>query len=345
MKTLIIKFITGFIFLLIGINAFSQIPSGYYDSAEGLEGEALRSALHNIIDNHTTVSYDDLWDVYEDSDKRSDGKVWDTYSDCTFTFFSDQCGNYQNICDCYNREHTVPKSWFNESSPMMSDAFHVIPTDGKVNGYRANYPYGECNSGTTYGTCKKGSCTYPGYSGTVFEPANEYKGDVARIYFYMATRYMDVLNSWSGESFSGNNFTIWTRNMLLEWHHEDPVSQKEIDRNNAVHDYQHNRNPFVDNPVWADAIWDPDYNPSFIEMTKAYISVYPNPATDIVNIKINISSETETLLVKDITGRTILETNISENISLDISNFKSGIYFFIIKNNKGKSYIKKISKL
>jgi len=348
MKTLILKCVTGIILLLIGVTAFSQIPNGYYDSAEGLEGEPLRNALHNIIDGHNSISYDDLWDAYEDTDKRSDGKVWDTYSNCNFTFFSDQCGNYQNICDCYNREHTVPQSWFGSSSPMVSDLFHVLPTDGKVNGYRSSFPYGECSSGTTYGTGKKGSCTYPGYSGTVFEPADEYKGDVARIYFYMATRYMDVMSSWDGDyqySFSGDNFTTWTRNMLLEWHHEDPVSDKEIDRNNAVQDYQNNRNPFIDNPTWADAIWDPNYNPSFIELTDAFISVYPNPAKDIINIEINISSEMHNLTIKDVTGRSVLDLEFNEHVRLDISSFKPGIYFLMFKDNSEKTYIKKINKL
>ncbi len=331
------------LFISFPIFLFSQVPSGYYDGTNGLEGNALRQALHNIIDGHTTISYDDLWDAYEDTDRRSDGKVWDIYSTCNFTFGSDQCGNYQNICDCYNREHTVPKSWFNNASPMKSDLFHVLPTDGKVNGYRSNYPYGECNSGTTYGTGKKGSCSYPGYSGTVFEPADEYKGDVARIYFYMATRYMDVINNWSGESFNGNNFSNWTRNMLLEWHHEDPVSQKEIDRNNAAYNYQHNRNPFVDNPNFADAIWDPNYTPSYINMTEAYFEVYPNPVKDILNIKNNTTSEFIEITIKDISGRVILKNN--NNLSFDISAYKSGIYFLVIKDSKGEYYVKKINKL
>jgi endonuclease I len=321
-------FLLAFLFI-ISISGFAQIPAGYYDSAEGLEDEALRQALHNIIDGHTTVSYDNLWDVYEDSDKRSDGKVWDTYSNCNFTFGSDQCGSYGSICDCYNREHTVPQSWFNESSPMVSDAFHVIPTDGKVNGYRSNYPFGECNSGTTYGLGKLGSSTYPGYSGIVFEPADEYKGDMARIYFYMATRYMDVLSDWDGESFNGNNLSTWTINMMLQWHHDDPVSQKEIDRNNAVHDYQHNRNPYVDNPIWADAIWDPNYDPNYVELHSAFFTISPNPANDFIAITNNFSGQKNTLItITDISGRIIFEKELkNENETIDISTFITGSYF------------------
>lgn len=71
------------------------------------------------------------------------------YSTAQFRLGSGQCGNYQKIGDCYNREHSFPKSWFSKASPMVSDAFHIYPTDGKVNGQRSNYPYGECANGTS----------------------------------------------------------------------------------------------------------------------------------------------------------------------------------------------------
>lgn len=340
MKKVFLKAVTGIILLLIGVSSFAQIPSGYYDSAEGLEDDALRQALHNIIDGHTVVSYGDLWDVYEDSDMRSDGKVWDTYSDCNFNFGIDQCGNYSNICDCFNREHTVPQSWFNESSPMVSDAFHVIPTDGKVNGYRSSYSFGECDSGTTYGLGKLGACTYSGFSGTVFEPADEYKGDMARIYFYMATRYMDVLSGWSGtnqHSFSGNDFTSWTRNMMLDWHHGDPVSQKEIDRNNAVHDYQHNRNPFVDNPIWADAIWDPNYNPSILYEYENSFEIYPNPTnTELVVNLVNSANSIIEIKVVDLQGRLIMQDmSHNPNRIINVSHYPEGVYFVQINFKSG----------
>ncbi len=248
-----------FLFLMVFFNtvtAFAQIPSGYYNDAQGLSGEQLRIALHNIIKNHTVISYNGLWNAYRYTDKKPNGKVWDMYSNCDFTFSSDQCGSYTDICDCYNREHSVPQSWFGEASPMVSDIFHVVPTDGKVNGYRSNHPFGECANGTVYGLGKLGTSTTPGYTSTVFEPSNEYKGDFARIYFYMATRYMNVLQNWGGASFSGNNLSVWTQNMMVAWHISDPVSQKEIDRNNVIYsNYQHNRNPFVDHPEWVFEIW------------------------------------------------------------------------------------------
>ncbi len=333
-KTLLI-----FSFLLLYCVSKSQAPIGYYDSAEGLRGDALRMALHDIIKDHNRISYGELWEAYEYTDMKSNGKVWEIYSNCEFTFFSDQCGNYSNICDCYNREHTVPKSWFNDASPMYSDIFHVIPSDGKVNGYRSNHPYGEC-SGTYYGTAKLGNCTYPGYSGTVFEPVDEYKGDVARIYFYMATRYMDVISSWSGESFSGNNLSDWTRSMMLEWHRNDPVSQKEIDRNDAAYSYQYNRNPFVDNPEYAEAIWNPNYVPSNIVDRAISFEIFPNPAKDILNIVSDV--QIKSLVIRDINGKDVICLPEFSSHEIVIEDLVSGTYFINFVDINNKVYIEKI---
>jgi endonuclease I len=246
--------------------SYSQIPPGYYDPAAGLSGTALQSALHNIIDNHTVRSYNQLWTDMQVTDDKPNGKVWDIYSDIPggtppyeYSFGSDQCGTYSQEGDCYNREHTFPKSWFGgEVSPMYSDLFQVMPADGYVNSQRSNYPYGEVGSYTwiSQNGCKLGSCIYPGYNGTVFEPIDEYKGDVARNYFYMATRYYGEDGSWPGSDMvDGSQLKEWAKNMLLEWSNNDPVSQKEIDRNNAIYNLQDNRNPFIDHPEYIGLIW------------------------------------------------------------------------------------------
>ncbi|MDD4748243.1 MAG: endonuclease, partial [Salinivirgaceae bacterium] len=287
-KTFIFLFLILTSWVLIG-----QAPAGYYDPAQGLSGEPLRSALHDIIDGHTSISYSALWNAYRNTDKKPNGKVWDIYSECDWTFGSDQCGNYSNICDCYNREHTVPQSWFNSASPMYSDIYHILPTDGKVNGYRSSYPYGECENGTVYGLGKLGTSTTPGYSSTVFEPIDEYKGDIARIYFYMATRYMDVCSGWSGASFSGNNLSVWTQILMINWHTQDPVSQKEIDRNNKIYsDYQHNRNPFVDHPEWVAEIWGEGSN----VLDPQNVTAYASSATQISLIWILNNNNDDILL-------------------------------------------------
>ena len=243
----------------------AEIPDGYYRTAENQGGKNLLLKLHDIIDGHHDVGYDGLWQVYYTSDVREDGTLWDMYSTKHWQWGNKQCGNYKVVGDCYNREHSFPKSWFSEGSPMKSDAFHVYPTDGKVNGQRSNYPYGECANGTTLaanGSVKPlgrlGSCTFPGYTGTVFEPDDEYKGDFARTYFYMATRYNDKVAGWSSPMLAGNNYpayTTWAVNLLLKWHEQDPVSDKEVKRNDAVYVYQGNRNPYIDHPELVDYIW------------------------------------------------------------------------------------------
>ena len=225
-------------------------------------------ALHHIIKDHTALSYSALWGAMYYTDRKSNGEVWDMYSDrpgstpaYTYTFFDDQCGNYSGEGSCYNREHSFPKSWFSDASPMYTDIFHLYPTDGYVNGQRGNLPFGEVSNPTWTSTngSKKGPCSYPGYSGTVFEPIDEYKGDFARTYFYMATRYYDQMYSWSNVVNNGTRhpaFEEWVVNLLLEWHTNDPVSEKEINRNNVIYEsYQHNRNPFIDHPEYASLIW------------------------------------------------------------------------------------------
>ena len=165
--------------------------------------------------------------------------MWDLYSDdpsgtpsYTYSFGSDQCGTYSSEGDCYNREHTVPQSWFNGATPMYTDLFQVYPVDGYVNGQRGNHPYGEVGSSsyTSSNGSKVGNCNYPGYSGTVFEPIDDFKGDLARTYFYMMTRYKNNVTGWTSDMFSGDNLSTWAENMLLDWDDLDPVDQKEIDR-------------------------------------------------------------------------------------------------------------------
>lgn len=242
-------------------------PSGYYSSCEGKTGKALLQQLQTVIDDHQVVSYKNLYDVYDDSDRHPDGTIWDMYSTKNWgkSFGSVKCGNYKKVGDCINKEHSFPKSWFDDRSPMMSDAFHIYPTDGKVNGQRSNYPYGECANGTyesSQGAVKPlgklGASTFPGYSGTVFEPDDMYKGDFARSYFYMAARYNDKISTWNSPMLAGNNypcFSSWSLNLLLKWHRNDPVSDKETVRNDAVSKHQHNRNPFIDHPELVEYIW------------------------------------------------------------------------------------------
>lgn len=259
--------------LLLALQLMAQGPNGtgtYYQNADGEKGSALKTAMGDIIVNHKTLSYEnDLWDAFRSTDKRSDGKVWDMYSNITNYVFVSKGSNYSAEGDCYNKEHSFPKSWFNDASPMYSDLMHIVPTDGYVNNRRSNYPFGETN-GEKYKSkndfSKLGTSTIDGYSGIVFEPNDEYKGDFARIYFYMVTCYEDRVSSWKSDMLAHNKypaFTTWALNMLLRWAAEDPVSQKEIDRNNAVYELQGNRNPYVDYPGLEQYVWGEYTNKAF----------------------------------------------------------------------------------
>ena len=306
---------------------FAEIPAGYYDAAVGKSGEDLQKSLSTILNDATDVGYNGLWNLYKTTDRRSDGKVWDMYSDITnYTFGTDQCGSYGSEGDCYNREHSVPKSWFSERSPMKSDVWHVYPTDGKVNGMRSNYPFGEVASdapGSENGFSKWGKCKTPGYSHTVFEPNDEYKGDFARTYFYFATRYKGVATSGYGAEVFSSAYpyiTKWQLDMLLRWHEQDPVSQKELDRNEAVYESrQGNRNPFIDYPELVDLIFGDSRNIPFMPDggDAPYIEAPRNGSTVDMGIA-SVNSSSPVTVQLSVRGRNI-ESAVSVEVGGDDS--------------------------
>lgn len=248
----------------VAIACSAAAPANYYTACENKNGRNLLAALNGVISSHTTLSYKSLNSYYPQTDAYPDGTLWDIYSTKHWNP-SNKCGNYDVVGDCYNKEHSFPKSWFDDASPMYSDLHHLYPTDGRVNGQRSNHPYGECANGTTLagsGSVKAlgrlGRSTFSGYSGTVFEPDDQYKGDLARTYFYMAACYFTRTSSWHSDMLAGNNFPLfkpWAINLLLKWHRQDPVSERETKRNDAVHKVQGNRNPFIDHPELAEYIW------------------------------------------------------------------------------------------
>ena len=281
--------LTSIFFFALSLFAKSVTPAAslptYYNDINGKSGKSLFDAVHEVVKvGYSSLGYDGLWGAYQHTDLRDNGKIWDMYSDCSWTYKSDQCGSYSSECDCYNREHSIPKSWYGDTkSGPGCDIFHLVPTDGKVNGMRSNYAFGEVSSASyTYDGAKKGSAksitiiggnTIAGNtgasvscSGTVFEPRDEYKGDFARGYFGTMIKwangdYSAFTTGDGGKIFSTNystgafGLTKYGVALLMKWHRQDPVSQKEIDRNNGIQQTQGNRNPFIDYPYLAEYIW------------------------------------------------------------------------------------------
>ena len=349
MRTSLLTFLF-FIQTLIFV-CYTQIPSGYYDKALGKSTAQLKTSLHSVISSgYKDNGYDYLYTIYETSDRRSDGKIWDMYSNCIWTFGQKKCGNYKNVCDCYNREHSIPQSWFNERAPMKSDAFHIYPTDGRVNGQRSNYPFGECSNGTTLsmGKGRLGSSTFSGYSGTVFEPDDEYKGDFARTYFYFATRYEDIMTTIGGESFNGTIYpalSSWSQNLFLKWHRQDPVSQKEIDRNNAIYVHQKNRNPFIDHPELVEYIWGTKIDTPW-DINSAIdfpdYAIFFNFDAEYKMIKLNIDNYDLSYSIININGQQIKAGIVEPYSEISVSNISSGLYFIKFNSNQIKAIRKYI---
>lgn len=340
---------TGYSFDFVDVSP----PAGYYASAEGLAGDVLQAALHAIIDNHTARSYDYAWTAYWTTDDKPNGKVWDIYSDVPggippyeYTFGIDQggIGGYEGTG--YSREHTWPKSWFGgEVSPMYTDLFALYPCDTHVNGNRGAYPYGEVSvpEWTSMNGSKRGPNTTAGYSGTVFEPIDAYKGDVARNYFYMTTRYFGEDASWPGSDMTdGAELLPWAVEMLLDWHNDDPVSSKERDRNAAVYAIQQNRNPFIDRPEFADLMY---VTTGVDEPEAARFALHqnqPNPFNPVTTIHFSLPERADvSLRVYDVTGRLVTELRSAEYPSGDHQvvwrgknssgePVASGVYFYVL---------------
>jgi endonuclease I len=341
------KKIYSLLFLLSFTIGIGQIPSGYYNSATG-SGYTLKTQLYNIIKGHTDNGYAGLYTTYQSSDidnfYENDGTILDMYSEkptgadpYNYTSGSTQrCGTYSTEGDCYNREHIIPQSVFNSATPMVSDAHFITPTDGKVNGQRSNYPHGTVSSATwtSLNGGKLGSSSVAGYTGTVFEPINEFKGDIARMYFYFATRYENTVSNYPYPMFDGSADKVFTTaflNTLLAWNAQDPVSAREIARNNAIYTRQNNRNPFIDHPEYVQAIWGstptsdtqaPTTPTNLAVTTKTATSISLSWSASIDNIGVsgynvymnNVLKTTVTGLTATITGLTA-STNYSFYIS------------------------------
>lgn len=257
-----------------------SIPKNYYNRLDGKTSAALKTAVCEVIYPHTKFSYSSLWDYFKYTDVSSDGVTWDEmYSNQTFYVRNGNSG--------MNKEHSFPKSWWGGSNNnAYTDINHLYPSEMKANSAKSNWPLGEVdrtkkvtfdNGCSTTGTPLSGQ---GGGAATVFEPDDRYKGDLARAYFYMVTCYQDL--RWE-KTYMVNTETYptlnaWSRELLLKWHRQDPVSQKEIDRNEAVYKHQGNRNPFIDFPELAEYIWGDRMGQKFV--LADHISGTPDPGPD-----------------------------------------------------------------
>jgi len=306
---------------------FSQIPSGYYNTATGT-GYTLKTQLYNIIKGHTDNGYAGLYTTYQTSDVdnfyENDGTVLDMYSENPSgtdpynysTGSTQRCGNYSSEGDCYNREHIIPQSVFNEQSPMVADAHFITPTDGKVNGMRSNYPHGTVNSATytSQNGSKLGSSAVSGYSGTVFEPVNAFKGDIARMYFYFATRYENTVAGYSYPMFDGSSNKVFTAAFLatlLAWNAQDPVSAREIARNNAIYARQNNRNPYIDHPEYVNQIWGGTSSTDTQTPTAPTSLASTSKTSTSISLSWNASTDNVAVTGYDVYANSVLKTTVS----------------------------------
>lgn len=336
--------------ILLPFLAEAQAPSGYYDGTSILTGYALKSKLHQIIsEKNINWHYGDLTNFYNQTDL---DKYYDHDASNT-TILLDIYSEIPNGSDSYeyttanivgsasaegqgwNREHMMPQSTFNSNYPMYSDLFYVIPTDARINQLRSNYPYGVAKTTTTpFYTFSNGSkintnaTAGSGYTGRVYEPIDEFKGDIARSLLYFAVRYEGKLSSfnfYNGSSVANDTspldgteekaFENWYLALLLQWNAQDSVSQKEIDRNNAVYAIQKNRNPFIDHPEWVNAIWSqtPD---AAVPQAPTNLNVAKNSAY-FVTLNWNASPDSDVIGYKIYQNGVLVANTKSTNIDID----------------------------
>ncbi len=358
------------IFLLFTVLSFSQVPTGYYDSAAG-SGYTLKTQLKQIIDNtndgltteYLSVDngYGGLYTTYSTSDTDSyyenNGTVLDMYSEMVDEDGNNLLDNYEYTYEVedpddrdpgsggtsegeyYNREHLIPQSVFDSNYPMRSDAHFVVPSDKYVNSQRGSYPFGvvDTPNWTSTNGSKRGnnldSDYSAGYTETVFEPIDEFKGDIARMFFYFAARYEDDVASWSYEMFNGTSdqvFDLTFFNILHQWHLDDPVSTRETYRNDAIFVRQNNRNPFIDHPEYIASIWNSVLSTNENDFLKS-ISIFPNPIKDnYLNIRTNTALKIE---IFNVLGKRVISDEVNSNKNyLNLSDLNSGIYLIKISN-------------
>ena len=328
----------------IDINDYSSCQTAYNNN----NASGLLTALRTITSPGSSGSYDALWNTYKSAYVRADGYMFDYYSSITnYRPGTDQAGSYGKEGDVYNREHSIPKSWWGGStSNQGADPYIVVPTDGYVNGARSNFTFGMVNvAEKTFSNSKKGSGKQEwGYTGTVFEPDDSVKGDFARIYYYAIAKYSassgwttgDGSKCFSGSSSTNFGLTNYAIKLFSYWSELDPVSEWEMSVNDKVSAIQGNRNPFIDHPEYANVLWGT--NSDYTQYTHGV------PSSDGISISKTeaflISNNTTTISATSTDSSTISWTTSNSNVvSLSSSSSASGASITLTAGSAGTATV------
>jgi endonuclease I len=348
----------------MAITSHAQVD--YYKNInDSLRCKQLKTALKTLTSTgYIPRSYDEARFFMEANDTRTSDNgqrtvMWDMYSNIPggnspYEFrLAEFCGasspNTEAVC--WNREHCMPASWFSNAASIFTDIVNLVPVDAFINNRRGNVPYGNVNTAsfTSLNGSKLGSSAVSGISGAVFEPINAFKGDFARIMLYMITRWEDSIPKWNeqdanrvlgSEIFPG--FKPAYIDMLLEWHESDPPSDKEKARNNAIWNFQKNRNPFVDFPEYATRIWKTSEQDciNFTVGITGYSLLkslpYPNPVTNgLLFLDTHYGGQKYSIM--DMRGNTI-RSSILNHATIDVSDLSSGLYILLMHGNQTIEY-------
>ncbi|MFK7784617.1 MAG: endonuclease [Crocinitomicaceae bacterium] len=331
--------------VLISLTSYSQIPSGYYDSALGFTGDALKEKLHLIIDNHTEFPYTssgtDVWDILKETDKDTSNpnNVILLYSG-----WSVNAAQEYNNGSGWNREHVWPRSRgdFSTGAGVGTDVHAIRPCDISVNAARGNRWFGECSDEYIDASGPTGS--YVGSSSWVWKPNDNVKGDVARMIFYMATRYegtngeldLELIDYYPADDMTNLPVHAMFAD-LYQWHLEDPVDDWERSRNDIIYyQYQNNRNPYIDHPEYVFEVWNDFATASLEEQsgTNSKLTIYPNPAKDYLTVTWK-DQDGYTITVLDMVGR-VMNTNTSltgESQILNVGELERGNYLIQVSKD------------
>lgn len=317
MKIFSLRNITSALVLFFSLAATAEIPTGYYRTLNGKSEASLKTAIYELLKNHTLVSsYNSLpsyfakTDVYPNSNQ-----WWDMYSNDV---------RYAPSFSGLNREHSFPKSWWGggTETPAYVDLNHLYPSEMKANTAKSNYPLGVVATASFDNGCSKVGSPVTGQGGgasKVFEPDDRYKGDLARAYFYMVCCYQNL--TWKYTYMVQQNtyptLNSWAINLLMKWHRDDPPSEKEFARNEEVYKVQNNRNPFIDYPELAEYLWGTKKGQLFYESTGGDPVGDPNLITPTQDMKVDLG---QVAIGKSTTGHLLFRgENLTGNLTIALS--------------------------